>query len=398
MLNNLTPVKYLIVVLTLLLVPAVLADTIRIATFNVSMEATNYMTYDEIAANPERGSIVQEYLASGEHPQMKNVAEIIQRTRPDILLLNEFDYVANPEQGILAFTKNYLDIAQNSQTAINYPYYYIAPVNAGEPTSFDLDNNGKKTGKGEDAFGFGYYPGQYGMAILSKYPIDLENVRTMQRFLWKDMPGALRPMNPDGSNWFTDEEWAVYRLSSKSHWDVPVQTKSGVIHIIATHPTPPVFDGDADSNGTRNHDEIRLLNDYITNQSYIYDDKGSTGGLETGSRFVIAGDFNSSPVEGDSIRDSIKKLLAEPLVNSSCTPASEGGRQSKPENQYASTHTANFGLRVDYVLPSSTGLKLNDCGMFWPPQDDPLYPLVGDRASSSDHRLVWIDVTVQPID
>jgi len=31
-----------------------------------------------------------------------------------------------------------------------------------------------------------------------------------------------------------------------------------VIHILASHPTPPVFDGVEDRNGRRNHDEIRL--------------------------------------------------------------------------------------------------------------------------------------------
>lgn len=393
--NNLRLVKCLFASLLLLLTPTAKADTLRVATFNVSMEATNYMSFDEIAENPERRKIVQEYLASGETQQMKNVAEIIQRIRPDILLLNEFDYVSDPSKGILAFTKNYLNVSQNLQAAIDYPYHFIAPVNTGIATPFDLDNNGKKTGNEGDAFGFGFYAGQWGMAILSKYPIDLDSVRTFQTFIWKDMPDALRPSNPDGSAWYLEEEWNAYRLSSKSHWDVPVQTESGVVHIIAAHPTPPVFDGPADSNGTRNHDEIRLLSDYISNQSYIYDDNRVTGGLLPQSRFVIAGDFNSSPVEGDSIRASIQALLANPLVDASCTPSSKGGQMNKPESEFSATHTADFGLRVDYALPSKHGLKLTKCGMFWPAKNDPLHSLVSDRRASSDHRLVWIDLEVE---
>ena len=63
------------------------------------------------------------------------------------------------------------------------------------------------------------------MAVLSKYPIDADDVRTFQHFLWKDMPGALLPDDPNTAapaDWYSPEELDVFRLSSKSHWDVPV--------------------------------------------------------------------------------------------------------------------------------------------------------------------------------
>jgi hypothetical protein len=53
----------------------------------------------------------------------------------------------------------------------------------------------------------------------------------------------------------------------------------------------------------RNHDKIRLWADYISRprrSSYLYDDKGRRGGLRPGSRFVIAGDLNADPYDGDS--------------------------------------------------------------------------------------------------
>jgi hypothetical protein len=47
-----------------------------------------------------------------------------------------------------------------------------------------------------------------------------------------------------------------------------------------------------------------------------------------------------------------------------------------------------------YVLPSKQ-LRIVDAGVFWPLSDDPLFDLVGTFPfPSSDHRLVWIDVTV----
>jgi len=75
--------------------------------------------------------IVKQLLSGGEHSQIRNIAEIIQRVRPDILLLNEFDYISAPQEGIELFIDNFLNKSQNGQASIDYPYYYIAPVNTG---------------------------------------------------------------------------------------------------------------------------------------------------------------------------------------------------------------------------------------------------------------------------
>jgi hypothetical protein len=370
-------------------------STVRVATFNVSIEATNYLTRNEIARDPSRSAIVKTHLTSGDHPQIKNIAEIIQTTRPDVLLLNEFDYIADRKHGIELFIKNYLNISQNEQSSIDYPYYYIAPVNTGLASPFDLDNDGKKTGIAGDAYGFGFYPGQYAMALLSRYPIKYEQIRSLQTFLWKDMPNALQPTNDDGTPWYSAEEWEHVRLSSKSHWDIPIETNAGIINIIAAHPTPPTFDGAEDRNGKRNHDEIRLISDYLSNAPYLIDDGGIKGGLKAGSKFVVMGDLNSSPDEGDSIKSAIQGLLAHPLVNSSCTPTSQAGRRLRPDKPFAAEHTAAWGLRVDYVLPSKAGLKVEQCGLFWPTQDDPQHTLTATRKASSDHRLVWVDLLLE---
>ncbi|MCH2189858.1 MAG: endonuclease/exonuclease/phosphatase family protein [Gammaproteobacteria bacterium] len=367
-------------------------DTLRIATFNVSIEATNYLPRKDVADDPSRAIVVSEHLASGNNEQISNVAQIIQRVRPDIILLNEFDFIADSEKGIELFVKNYLNVSQGNQPALDLPYFYIAPSNTGLSTAFDLDRNGRKTGVAGDAQGFGFYPGQYGMAILSRFPIDYNRARTMQNFLWKDMPNHLKPRIPNGEAWYSDEQWSQLRLSSKSHWDIPINTPKGVIHIIAAHPTPPTFDGSEDRNGKRNHDEIRFISDYLSSEPYIYDDQGRKGGIDQGSRFVVLGDLNSSPTEGESIKTGIKGLLDHALIDSSCEPKSTAGKNARPENQYAEYHTAAWGLRVDYALPSREGLTVVNCGLYWPTKSSPEYSLIADRKSSSDHRLVWVDV------
>lgn len=372
---------------------------IRFATFNASLNRNN------------AGDLGAE-LASPGSAQPDVIAEIIQRTRPDVLLINEFDY----DPGALAdFKTNYLEVAHGSADPIDYPYTFIAPSNTGVYSGFDLDNSGAAGDFApNDSFGFGFFPGQFGMAVLSMYPIDVENVRTFQHFLWRDMPGALLPGDPatdEPGDWYSEEELDVFRLSSKSHWDVPVMIGRSTVHFLVSHPTPPVFDGLEDRNGTRNHDEIRFWADYVHpgRSSYIYDDDGNYGGLAASDLFVIAGDQNSDPLDGDSIPGAIQQLLESPKVNTKMTPSSLGAvEQDFLQGGANLTHlsnpaydTADFSdsapgnLRADYVLPRKN-MKITDSGVFWPESSDPLFSLVGTFPfPSSDHRLVWVDVRVK---
>jgi hypothetical protein len=266
------------------------AADVRFATFNASLNR-NFA-----------GQLVSD-LSTPNNAQAKAVAEIIQRARPDVLLINEFDF-APAALGL--FQDNYLSVSQRGADPIVYPHRFIAPSNTGVPSGFDLNNNGVIGGP-DDALGFGFFPGQFGMAVYSMHPIDATHARTFQTFLWKDMPGARLPDDPNTAapaDWYSRAELNIFRLSSKSHWDLPILIGGKTVHFLVSHPTPPVFDGPEDRNGTRNFDEIRFWADYITpgRSGYIYDDAGTFGGLKPGELFVIAGDQNSDPLDGDSIR------------------------------------------------------------------------------------------------
>ena len=79
------------------------------------------------------------HLATPNNQQAKNVAETIQRYRPDVLLINEFDYWAtNPQRPVDLFRDNYLEVSQNGAAPIEYPYSFIAPSNTGIHSGFDL--------------------------------------------------------------------------------------------------------------------------------------------------------------------------------------------------------------------------------------------------------------------
>lgn len=373
-------------------------NTLKVATFNVSMEATNYKA---LGMEPS-DKVLQHVLSTGEHSQVNNIAEIIQRVNPDILLLNEFDYIADKSKGVEAFVKNYLNVSQRGLEPVDYPYTYVATVNTGEPTKFDLDNNGKAEGFGGDAYGYGLYPGQYGMALLSKYPIDVDSIRTFQKFKWHHMPHPQVPIIPDengsvdnGTPWYDVNEWAALRLSSKSHWDVPVKVGDKIVHVLAMHPTPPNFDGSEDRNGKRNNDEIRLMADYLSPDkgTYIYADNGEKVSLSENSRFVLVGDFNAADI-GDKYREGVIEQLTEhPLVNNDTIPTSAGGAAASGA-EFSNRFTAYWGARADYVLPSRYGFEVRDAGVFWPAKTSNLYRLVKDREASSDHRLVWVSLSI----
>ena len=397
---------------------------VRFATFNVSLNRTAEGELVANLAEPYDGSDPFAPGASNEtlrRWQAANVAEVIQLQRPDVLLLNEFDYDA-AGTAIDSFRTNYLAVSQNGAEPIDYPYVFVAPSNTGIPSGFDLNNDGT-IGGGDDAFGFGAYPGQYGMAVLSKYPIIEPFARTFQTFRWADMPGNQIP-----AGFYDDAERAALRLSSKSHWDVPIRIGWRTVHLLASHPTPPVFDGAEDRNGRRNHDEIRFWADYVSpaKSRYIYDDKfaarqwgGRRGGLVPGATFVIAGDQNADPNDGDSTDDAIHQLLDSFWV-ADPAPTSAGGVEAAAQGGANAAHvgdpaqdTADFNdaigasgnLRVDYVLPSRH-LRVNGTGVFWPTLDDPASRLTGvfnfaqfvrDGIGfpTSDHRMVWLDVRVR---
>ena len=389
--------------LTLFIVTALLVTAIPVSAIGKKPEPVRFATFNASLNRNNPGDLRID-LSTPDNPQAKVIAEIIQRARPDVLLINEFDF--DPE-AVELFADNYLAVSQNGAEPISFANTFIAPSNTGVASGFDLDNNGSVGGP-NDALGFGFFEGQFGMAVYSMYPID--DVRTFQNFLWKDMPGALLPVDPaSGESWYSEEELEVFPLSSKSHWDIEIEIGKKDVHFLVSHPTPPVFDGDEDRNGTRNFDEIRFWADYVhpAKGRYIYDDEGKRGGIDRGEPFVIAGDQNSDPNDGDSIPGAIQQLLDHPRVNDKSTPTSTGGVWAS-ETQGGinlehvtdpATDTADFNeppgnLRADYVLPSKQ-LRIVDGAVFWPAEGEPFFELTGVFPfPSSDHRLVWVDVMV----
>lgn len=377
--------------------------TFRVATFNCSLNRDS------------DGQLIRD-LSNDQNQQARKVARVLRIVRPEIVLLNEFDYDAD-QTALRSFQKNYLEAEADwcPEAPLKFADAWSAPVNTGVPSGRDLDHDGKTNGPG-DAIGFGRYPGQYGMAVLSAFPVDRSGIRTFQKLLWKDMPGAMLPPTAEAATakpniiggWYSEEDLSVLCLSSKSHWDVPIDIHGLKLHVLTSHPTPPAFDGPEDRNGRRNHDEIRLWSEYLSGKAsdWLRDDSGKPAALDPQASFIILGDQNSDPADGGSVTGTIQQLLEHPRVNSAVIPTSPGAveasanqKQVNMQHRGVAAHdTADFNdrsvgnLRVDYVLPSKD-LIARSAFVYWPEVKADPQMLV----DCSDHRLVWIDLQLPGI-
>jgi Endonuclease/Exonuclease/phosphatase family len=333
------------------------AETLRIATWNVGLDRTG------------PGLLVRD-LDRGEDPQIAAILRVVVALDADVLLLTAVDY----DRGGVALG---LLADRLAKAGAPYPHRFALRPNSGLQTGFDVDGNGR-IGDPRDAQGFGLFSGHGGMAVLSRLPLDGGAARDFSEFLWADLPGALTPSGSDPAL------MSVQRLATTGFWDLPVLTEAGPLHLLAWHATPPVFDGPEDRNGKRNHDEATFWRLFLD---------GALPMPPQEAPFVLLGDGNLDPADGDGLRDGIGALLAHPALQDP-TPRGDHGRTEPAHNGDPALDTALYddigGLRLDYVLPSAN-LTVVGAGVLWPGQDD---PLAADLIAASRHFPVWVDVTL----
>jgi len=288
-------------------------------------------------------------------PQIDVFVDTVQKIAPDVLLITDIDW-------------DYHNVAVDdlADKIGDFPFRLSLRPNSGMPTGIDLDDDGRLGSPG-DAQGFGWFVGQGGMALLSKYPMQL--IADHSALLWSEQPDSLLF---DG---MTQEARNVQRLSSSGHWEVLV---SG-IYLLAFAAGPPVFDGPEDRNGRRNHDEIAFW------RQRLNDDLGPV---------VVIGNANLDPADGEGRKAAIQTLLAHPRLQDPKPRSSGGELAANPEHKGdPGLDTADWpdpvpgNLRVSYILPDRS-LRVLDSGVYWP---------IGAAAEAMQehglrHRLVWVDV------
>ena len=329
-----------------------MAETIRLATYNTELSRKG------------PGVLLRD-IARGDDPQINAVLQIIKHANPDVLALQGFDYDLTGAALSL--------FAQQS----GYPFSFTSQPNTGMATGLDMNGDGRLGGP-RDAQGYGAFSGQGGMALLSKFPILQDQVQDLSEMLWREAPTPLLP-TLNGGPFPSPQAQAVQRLSSTGHWVVPLSTPIGEFHLLMFHATPPVFDGDEDFNGKRNHDEIALWQHFLD---------GAVG--ETiSSAFVIAGDANLDPHAGEGRRSAIQNLLSDTRIQD---PEPRGHSANRDTDTVDWSEPAPGNMRVDYLLPSSHW-RILDSGVVWPAPDDPLFEFA---AKASRHHLVWLDLELMP--
>lgn len=308
-------------------------------------------------------------------PQIAAVAQVIARVSPDILLLQGVDH--DHDMQALSALRDRL-----ARHAPRYAHIFALAPNSGRATGLDMDGDGRR-GDARDAQGYGAFSGQGGMALLSRYPIAAEAVQDFSALLWRDLPGALLPVQDDGTPFPSAEAQSVQRLSYTGHWAVPVTLPSGVLHILAFRASPPVFDGPEDANGRRNHDELRFWQLYLDGAFVPAPD----------ARLVLMGDANLDPQDSDGRRGAIRALLEDRRLQDP-RPLRPGPVAPTPDKSGdPRLHTVDWpapgpgSLRVSYILPSRD-LRVIASGVHWPPGDD-------IAATASRHRLVWVDLDLR---
>lgn len=330
------------------------AGTLRIATYNSELKRDG------------PGLLLRDLMRGD--AQVDAVAQVIAEVAPDILLLQNVDY--DIELRALDALRGL--IADKGQ---DYPTIFALMPNSGMATGLDLDGDGR-WGEPEDSQGYGAFTGQGGMAILSRWPVDLEAVQDFSALLWRDLPDALLPTHDDGTPFPSAEVQGVLRLADVAQWAVPVQHDSGVITLLAFHANPPVFDGPEDRNGRRNHDQLRFWQHYLD---------GAFGAAPK-DRFLLLGDANQDPDRGEGIKAGIRGLLADPRIQDVQPLRPEG------EPREATVHWPRVTppkMRVSYVLPSrdwtvvASGVHL------------PVDGAAAQQAkTASRHSIVWVDLKI----
>lgn len=310
-------------------------------------------------------------------PQVTAFATVVRRVNPDILVLQGVDY-DHGQVTLTALRDHMADLG-----GPRFAHLFSRRPNTGMTTGLDMDGDGY-LGQARDKQGYGWFAGQAGMAILSRYPFDIDGMQDFTALKWKDIPGALLPKSK-GTPFPSTAVQTVQRLSSVAHWAVPVVvSKERTLHILTFHATPPVFDGPEDRNGRRNHDEIRFWQLYLDGQF----------GQAPKTQFVLVGDANVDPADGEGRKEGIQNLLADPRLQDPKPkrPVSRNANLLDAErlDTVAWPDDGPGQLRVQYILPS-IDLDVQGAGVHWPPSDT---PEAADAVAAGPHRMVWVDLAM----
>jgi hypothetical protein len=333
--------------------------------------------------------------------QVTAAAEVIARFAPDIVSINElqYDMVNVPTSGLPGApyakaggfqggAENAVRLAAHVTKAaadVTYPHTLITRGNSGY--YWEGDDLGQSS---YVLRGWGEWPGRFNTAVLSRYPILENEVRVIHDIPWKSLPETSIDKMKQAEGIDVPDGFPIFEKSLNI---VPVDLGDRVLYLVLLHTVSPAFDP---INPYRNFDELRALRLFLD---------GALPGVEplsADARFVILGDLNADPDDGDGLAGAIEQLVNHPSVVA-WYPAGHGTKGANGQlNTYVSgcgkddgttvtDPTKKFQMQLDYILPGKTIGQPKAGEVFWPdhvasPEDWAL------RCTASDHALLYADL------
>ena len=264
------------------------------------------------------------------------MAEIIQRVRPDVLLINEFDFDARGT-ALRLFQDNYLSVPHNGAAADRLPLRLTAPSNTGIPSGLRPEQQRRFTPvarlrRRRVRLRLLPRPVRHGRLLevpdrRRRHP----DVPALPVEGHAGRPAARRPGDP-GRRRLVLPRRARRASGCRRRATGTCRSRSAARPCTSWSATRPRRSSTApeDRNGTRNFDEIRLWADYVTARrtaGYIYDDAGRS----------------RRPAAGRDVRDRRRPELRPArrrqhpgLRSSSCSTTRGSTRRPRPTARAAS--------------------------------------------------------------
>lgn len=314
------------------------ARQVRVATFDVNLRGQ------------QPGALAAD-LAGGGNLNAERVAKSIQQADADIVLLTGFDA---DETAARTLNDEYLLHPQDDERAVDYPYVYAGPSNKGAPSGADLDKD-KVVGGPGDAWGYGDFPGQGSMVLLSKHPIDEDRVQTVTKQRWSQVPG-----NSISEAGLSGAIAQAMPVMESGLWDVPVEVAGSTVRIIAVqadHGEDPVSYA-----VPRHRDQLRVVGDWVSGAAYLQDDEDWPA-VAT-EPYVVLGELGEGALENPE-----SSILREQL-------GSNGQRENND---------------VNYILPAEA-LKIARQGAIRDQQLSAPVPSQDPSSVARTPELLWSDL------
>ena len=357
------------------------AETLRIATYDVGLTRDGPgLLLAELAAPPEGA--------------LAGVLAVIRAARPDVLLLTGFDH----DHRGLALAAFRARLGEGPD-GIAYPYAFDAPVNAGEPSRRDLDGDGRTMGPG-DARGWGRFPGQGGMALLSRLPLDPSAASvlppacaggTFPEPRCRSAPTAapFPTRRPAASSGCRRGRIGTSRSSCPtagactcSRRIRPRRSSTGRRASTATATPTSSPSGPPISTAPPSPTTPARRRRWPTGRWCF---SATSTSIRPTGRASTGRSRRSSPTRASATRGR-----RAPARAAAGAARADGGQAGDPGLDTADWREDGPGnLRVDYVLPSAE-LAVAGAGVFWPAPGVPL----AEAAAATPHRLVWVDLAL----